>query len=207
MKHSQFLLNHFHTQVVTLPTLRWKKDYQGPLCEFGRAVLFRMPGKLRNITDTSWHTGIWPGKDTEADESIAQYEGIVHKVSTVERVVPSKKWNTALHNLLKSTPWDPKGEDTTDTSFVLPPAMIASGRVRPPPGLDTEAFEEHTEAMKSEEPTTDKVDEESLRPLEQQHTDVRLPQLERVASSKRSNGDKLSDDDTRENKRQTAALI
>ena len=53
--------------------------------------------------------------------------------------------------------------------------MIASGRARPPPGLDTEVSQEHTKEMKSEEQTTDKVDEESLRPLEQQHTDVGFP--------------------------------
>ena len=62
-----------------------------------------------------------------------------------------------------------------DTSFVLPPAMIASGRVRPPPGLDTKVSEEHTKEMKSEEQTTDKGDEESLRSLEQQQTDVGFP--------------------------------
>ena len=53
--------------------------------------------------------------------------------------------------------------------------MIASGWVRPPPGLDTEVSQEHTKEMKSEEQTTDKVDEESLRSLEQQHADVGFP--------------------------------
>ena len=52
----------------------------------------------------------------------------------MKRVIPSKQWNTDLHKLLNGTPWDPKGKDTTDTDFVLPPSMAASGRVRPPPG-------------------------------------------------------------------------
>ena len=34
------------------------------------------------------HAGIWPGKDTEADKSIVQCEGIVHEVRTVKRVFP-----------------------------------------------------------------------------------------------------------------------
>ena len=52
----------------------------------------------------------------------------------------------------------------------------------------------------------DEDDKESLRSLEQQSTDVRHPQLERVRSPKRTNEDELSDDDTREHKRQTVAL-
>ena len=67
--------------------------------------------------------GIWLGKDTEADESIVHCEGSVYKVRTVKRVIPSKQWNTELHKSLNSTPWDPKGKDTTDTGFVLPPSM------------------------------------------------------------------------------------
>ena len=112
-----------------------------------------MSGKSRNEDDTAWHTGIWLGKDTEADESIVHCEGTVHKVRAVKRVVSSKRWNAALHRLLNSTPWNPKGKGDADTSFVLPPAMIASGRVRPPPGLDTEVFEEHTKEMRSKEQT------------------------------------------------------
>ena len=139
VKHSQFLLNRFlaHEDGHTSYFRRWKKDYQGALCEFGETVLFRMPEKLKNAADTARHTGIW--KDTEADESIVQCEGTVLKVRTVKRIIPSKPWNTDLHKLLNSTPWDPKGKDTTDTDFVLPPSMAASRQVRPPPGLETEA--------------------------------------------------------------------
>ena len=155
-----------------------------------------MPGKLRNKADTAWHTGTWLGKDTEADESIVQCDGTILKVRAVKRVIPSRQWNTELHKSLNSTPWDPKGKDTTDTGFVLPPSMVASGRIRPPPGLETEVTEEQTEEAKSEEQMVDEDDKESLRSLEQQSTDVRLPQLERVRSPERTNEDELSDDDT-----------
>ena len=53
----------------------------------------------------------------------------------------------------------------------------------------------------------DEDDKESLRSLEQQITEVRLPQPERVRSPKRTNEDESSDDDAREHKRQTVALI
>ena len=144
---------------VTLLTLR---DYQEPLCEFGETVLFRMPEESRNEDDTAWHTGIWLGKDTEADESIVHCGSTVYKVRTVKRITSSRRWNTALHKLLNSTPWNPKDKDTTDTSFVLPPAMIASGRVRPPPGLDTEVIGEHTEETKSEEQMISGLSERSI---------------------------------------------
>ena len=208
VKHSQFLLNRFltHEDGHTSYFRRWKKDYQGALCEFGETVLFRVPGKRKNKADTAWHTGIWIGKGTEADESIVQCEGTFLKVRAVKRVIPSKQWNTDLHKLTNSTPWDPKGKDTTDTDFVLPPSMAASGRVSPPPGLETEVTKEQTEEPKSEEQMADEDDKESLRSLEQQSTDVRHPQLERVRSPKRTNEDELSDDDTREHKRQTVAL-
>ena len=164
VKHSQFLLNRFHTHEDghTSYFERWKRNYQEPLCEFGETVLFRMPEESRNEDDTAWHTGIRLGKDTEADESIVHCESTVYKVRTVKRVISSKRWNTALHKLLNSTPWNPKGKDTTDTSFVLPPAMIASGRVRPPPGLDTEVIGEHTEETKSEEQMISELSDYSM---------------------------------------------
>ena len=61
--------------------------------------------------------------------------------------------------------------------------------------------------MKIEEKMADEDDKESLRSLEQQNTDVRFPEMERVRSPKRSTEDNLDDDDTREHKRQTVALI
>ena len=209
VKHSQFLLNRYltHEDGHTSYFRRWKRDYQGSLCEFGETVLFRMPGKLRNKANTAWYTGIWLGKDTEADESIVHCEGSVYKIRTVKRVIPSKQWNTELHKSLNSTPWDPKGKDTTDTGFVLPPSMAASGRIRPPPGLESEVTEEQTEDMKTEEKMADEDDKESLRSLERQDTDVRFPEMERVRSPKRSTEDDLDDEDTREHKRQTVALI
>ena len=164
VKHARFLLNRFHTHEDdhTSYFKRWKRDYQESLCEFGETVLFRMPEKSRSTDDTACHTGKWLGKDTEADESIVHWEGTIHKVRTVKRVISSKRWNTAQHKLLTSTPWNPKDKDTADTSFVLPPAMIASGRGRPPPGLDTEVFGKHTKETKSEEQTASALSKRSI---------------------------------------------
>ena len=73
-----------------------------------RRFFFRTAEKLKNKAGTAWHTGIWLGKDIEADESLVQGEGTVLKVRTVKGVIPSKQWNTELHKSLNSTPWDPK---------------------------------------------------------------------------------------------------
>ena len=115
----------------------WKQCLGSLQCS---PVLAPAPGKLKNKADTAWHTGIWLGKDTEAQESIVQCEGTVLKVRSVKRVIPSKQWNTDLHKLLNSTPWDPKGKDTTDTDFVLPPSMPVRNSCRD--CLDLESSDE-----------------------------------------------------------------
>ena len=119
-----------------------EKDYQTGLCEFGETVLFRMPGKRRDKVDTA----CYEGKDTEADGSLVFGQRALHKVRTVQRIVPSKQWNKTLRKALNVTRWDPKGKDTTDTTFVLPPSLGVSGRIPAPPGLDREETVE-TEPM------------------------------------------------------------
>ena len=128
-----FLLNRYmtHEDGQTSYFRIWKKDYQTGLCEFGETVLFRMPGKLCDKVDTAWYEGIWLGKDTEADGSLVFGNGTMHKVRTVRRVVPSRKWNKTPHKTLNVTPWD-----TPDTTFVLPPSLGFFGRIRAPPGLE-----------------------------------------------------------------------
>ena len=188
---------------------RWKRNYQGTTVWIWRNRFVSHARKNSRNEDGHClaYTGIWLGKDTEADESIVHCEGTVYKVRAVRRVISLQaRWNTALHKLLNSTPWNPKGKDTTDTEFCTCRLQwLASGRVRPPPGL--EIPEEPTEEMKTEEKMADEDDKESLRSLERQDTDVRFPEMERVRSPKRSTEDDSDDEDTREHKRQTVALI
>ena len=213
IKHSQFLLNRYmtHEDGQTSYFRRWKKDYQTGLCEFGETVLFRMPGKLKDKADAAWHEGIWLGKDTEADESLVFGNGTMHKVRTVRRVVPSKQWNKKLHQALNVTPWDPKGKDTTDTTFVLPPTLGVAGRIREPPGLELPDTEQAPEAEEKSEtdgysPSTPRDDAESLKSLPRE-TDVRHPPTERTPNPKRSASDELSDEDTQEHKRLTVGAL
>ena len=213
IKHSQFLLNRYmtHEDGQTSYFRRWKKDYQTGLCEFGETVLFRMPGKLKDKADTAWHEGIWLGKDTEADESLVFGNGTMHKARTVRRVVPSKQWNKKLHQALNVTPWDPKGKDTTDTTFVLPPTLGVAGRIREPPGLELPDTEQAPEAEEKSEtdgygPSTPRDDVESLKSLPRE-TDVRHPPTERTPNPKRAASDELSDEDTQEHKRLTVGAL
>ena len=139
VKHAQFTLNRFltHSDGLTSYCRRWGKDYTSNLCEFGESVLFRFLGKLKEKGDTAWHCGIWLGRDTEADENIVFHENHgVLKARTVRRQVPSKQWNRELLLALGSTPWDPKGKNELDITFVLPPDLGMTGRIRKPPGLE-----------------------------------------------------------------------
>ena len=138
----------------------------------------------------------------------------MHKVHTVRRVVPSKQWNKTLHKALNVTPWDPKGKDTTDTTFVLPPSLGVSGRIRAPPGLEreeaveTEPMPEANMEAKSEGYSPSHGDDaESLKSLPPETGDVRLPPTERLPHPKRTATDELSDDDIQEHKRQTVGAL
>ena len=139
VKHGQFLLNWYLIHADGLTSFRrcWDKDYTSGLCEFGECVLFRTPGKLREKGNTAWFKGTWLGRDTEADENenIVFNGTEVAKVRTIKWNVPSAQWDRELFLTLASTPWDPKGKSTEDTSFVLPPTLTVTGRMRPPPGL------------------------------------------------------------------------
>ena len=120
------------------------------MCEFGETVLFRYPGKLKDKGDTAWSTGIWLGRDTEADEHIVSTGTGITKVRTIKRQVPSKQWDQKLFLKLEATPWDPKAKQVIDTSFVLPPTLTSTGRVREPPGPERET-QTGTEDLPTEE--------------------------------------------------------
>ena len=140
VKHPQFTLSRFltHSYGNTSYFRRWGKNYSSTVCEFGETVLFRYSGKLKDKGDTAWSTGIWLGRDTEADEHIVSTGTGIIKVRTIKRQVPSKQWDQELFLKLQATPWDPKAKQVIDTSFVLPPTLTSTGRVREPPGLERE---------------------------------------------------------------------
>lgn len=111
------------------------------------------------------------------------------------------------------TPWDPSGKDTTDTTFVLPPSLHVSGRIREPPGLEREntdtAFEqtEHAEPAPDDYSPSVAEDVESLKSLPEEGNGVRLPATERIRSPKRQTEDDLSDEDIQETQRQAIGAL
>ena len=116
-----------------------------------------------------------------------------------------------IHKALNVTPWDPKREDTTGTTFVLPPSLGVSGRIRAPPGLETvetEPMPEDDMETKTEGYSPSHGDDaESLKSLPPETGDVRLPPIERLPHPKRIATDDLSDDDIQEHKRQTVGAL
>eukprot|EP00439_Symbiodinium_sp_Y106_P050455 s7386_g6.t1 len=95
---------------------------------------------------SQWFSGVYLGKDTEADEVILGNANGVFKVRTVKRKPPSQQWNAVGVTKMLSVPWQPKGGGVDSTAFVMPPDLGLKGRVKPPPGLSrVEEEEEGTE--------------------------------------------------------------
>ena len=178
------------------------------MCEFGETVLFRYPGKLKDKGDTAWSTGIWWGRDTEADEHIVSTGTGTTKVRTIKRQVPSKQWDQKLFLRLQATPWDPKAKQAIDTSFVLPPTLTSTGRVREPPGLERET-QTGTEDLPTEE-THETVTEtqDDLKRLKRLKLKPRLAPETRVRNEKRiAENQELPEDLLPDDKRLTFAAI
>ena len=195
MKHAQFILNRFltHPDGNASYLRRWGKNYTSTLCEFGETVLFRMPGPLKEKGDTAWHIGIWLGRDTEADEHVVFTSQVgIHKVKTIKRQVPSKQWNRELFLKLNSTPWDPKAKNEIDATFVLPPNLTVTGRVREPPGLERNEREYEPSLPGEEQRLPETPDDllEDLEPMPPLESETRLPSEPCVQSPKRTRDDR-----------------
>ena len=97
---------------------------------------------------SQWFSGVYLGKDTEADEVILGNANGVFKVRTVKRKPPSQQWNAVGVSKMLSVPWQPKGDGVDSTAFVMPPDLGVKGRVKPPPGLShVEEEEEENEQL------------------------------------------------------------
>ena len=212
VKDPQFTLNRFltHSYGNTSYFRRWGKNYSSTVCEFGETVLFRYSGKLKDKGDTAWSTGIWLGHDTEADEYIVSTGTGIIKVRTIKRQVPSKQWDQELFLKLQATPWDPKAKQVIDTSFVLPPTLTSTGRVREPPGLEreTQTGTEDLPMEETHETVTETQDDLKLETLETTETETRLPPETRVRNEKRTaENQELPEDLLPDGKRLTIAAI
>ena len=109
------------------------------LCMFGELIDAKVPvsGRVRvPKAGSQWFSGVYLGKDTEADEVVLGNANGVFKVRTVKRRSPSQQWNASYVIKMTSTPWQPRGDGVESTAFVMPPDLGVKGRVRPPPGLE-----------------------------------------------------------------------
>ena len=104
---------------------------------------------LSTESEDQWFSGVYLGKDTEADEVILGNENGVFKVRAVKRGPPSQQWNATGVSKMLSVPWQPKGDGVDSTAFVMPLDLGVKGRVKPPPGLSRveEENEEQLEDM------------------------------------------------------------
>ena len=108
------------------------------MCIFGEWIDVKLPisNKVKIPKGGSQgFSGVYLGKDTEADEVILGNANGVFKVRTVKRKPPSQHWNVVGITKMLSVPWQPKGDGVDSTVFVMPPDLGVKGRVKPPPRL------------------------------------------------------------------------
>ena len=166
VKHAQFLLNRYleHADGHTSYWRRWQRDYNSGLCCFGEVVQAKLTGPhAARKAFPSWVTGMWLGRDTEADEVIIGTEHGVTKVRTVRRLQPSLQWQKEIVQMFRALPWDPKGEGKDAiTEFVLPQNLTATGRVKEPPGLAREPMDD---VLETQPQTASEEREAEVEPL------------------------------------------
>ena len=126
---------------------------------FGEGIDAKLPISYRvkiPKRGSQWFSGVYLGKDTEADEVTLGNANGVFKVRTVKRKLPSQQWNAVGVTKMLSVPWQPKGDGVDSTAFVMPPDLGVKGRVRPPPGLSRveEEDEENEQAPGQSESLT-----------------------------------------------------
>ena len=112
---------------------------------FGELIDAKVPvsGRVRvPKAGSQWFSGVYLGKDTEADEVVLGNANGVFKVRTARRRSPSQQWNASYVMQMTSTPWQPRGDGAESTAFVMPPDLGVKGRVRPPSGVERVEEEE-----------------------------------------------------------------
>ena len=89
------------------------KKYRGEVIEFGRKIMYRIPGKTQGgLMEERWVQGLWLGKRTISDEHIVGMEdGSICVTSAVRLLPESASWSMELIDMLKGTPCNPKGEE------------------------------------------------------------------------------------------------
>ena len=115
VKHAQWLINRYliGSDGKTAYSRRWSREYNGSLCMFGEWIDAKLPisNKLKIPKGgLQWFSGVYLGKDTEADEVILGNANGVFKVRAVKRKPPSQQWNAVGVSKMLSVPWQPKGD-------------------------------------------------------------------------------------------------
>ena len=153
VNHAQWLINRYliGSDGKTAYSRRWSREYNGSLCMFGEWIDAKLPisNKVKIPKGGSQQfSGVYLGKDTEADEVILGNANGVFKVRAVKRKPPSQQWNAVGVSKMLSVPWQPKGDGVDSIAFVMPPDLGVKGRVKPPPGLSrVEEEEEENEQL------------------------------------------------------------
>ena len=90
---------------------------------------------------SQWFSGVYLGKDTEADEVILGNANGVVKVCTVRRKPHSQQWNAVGVSKMLSVPWQPKGDGVDSTALLQNDGSdrVPAETVHEPPDLGENA--------------------------------------------------------------------
>ena len=100
---------------------RSQRDNKSPICEFGEAILFMIPGAVKHQPklESRFSPRIWLGKDSTTGESCIDIAGRITKARTIKRQVALRKNNLQLMDTINGTTWAAKPA-TYRPNFIIP---------------------------------------------------------------------------------------
>ena len=100
---------------------RSQRDSKSPICEFGEAILFMIPGAVKHQPklESRFSPRIWLGKDSTTGESCIDIAGRITKARTIKRQVALRKNNLQLMDTINGTTWAAKPA-TYRPNFIIP---------------------------------------------------------------------------------------
>ncbi len=122
VQHNAFLLGRYllHTDGQTAYERRWGKTYGSAPCQFGETVMCKLSQPSSANTNPPWHTAIWLGRDSAANDIIvALGNGTARKVGTIKRLPPDQQCNRELLLSVSGLPENPRGLGRLDKEFIV----------------------------------------------------------------------------------------
>ncbi len=154
IRHAAWLINGYliHSDGLTSYQRRWERNCKHAICEFGEAVLDRVPAKQLVKGDLALHDTIWLGVDDSNGESfVGTTEGVI-RARTIRRLQQDFKHDEQLLNQQRGTPWAPKHPTRHEPTFALPLREVRPSMADQATSTDAEAQQQVMRLMSESTP-------------------------------------------------------